>query len=113
MGEFDTERSNYVTLHETPPQPDRDGVWTDHGTSISLGFVATAVLISMFVIMAIFEYLFRPNASFRLTQHTSRMPANVHKVVDPQQPVSYFLMLKSQSFGIYICICMVQVIKAS
>ncbi|PIN02799.1 hypothetical protein CDL12_24683 [Handroanthus impetiginosus] len=40
--------------------------WKSFGTSmdaISFGFVATAILISMFLIMAIFEHLFRPNAS--------------------------------------------------
>ncbi|KAJ9557329.1 hypothetical protein OSB04_011943 [Centaurea solstitialis] len=87
MGEFDTERPNYMTLHETPSQRDSDGLWTDYGTSISLGFVATAVLISLFVILAVIEYLFRSNASFRLTQHTSRIPANMHKLVNPQPPV--------------------------
>ncbi|KAI3770406.1 hypothetical protein L6452_01538 [Arctium lappa] len=87
MGEFETERSNYMTLHETPPQGDSDGLWTNYGTSISLGFVATAVLIFMFVIMAIFEHLFRPNASFRLTQHMSHRLNDMHKLVDPQSPV--------------------------
>ncbi|KAB1208551.1 hypothetical protein CJ030_MR7G000285 [Morella rubra] len=32
--------------------------------AISFGFVATAILISMFLIMAIFEHLFRPGPSF-------------------------------------------------
>lgn len=30
--------------------------------AISFGFVATAILISMFLIMAIFEHLFRPTS---------------------------------------------------
>ncbi|KAM7478794.1 hypothetical protein LguiA_027007 [Lonicera macranthoides] len=47
----------------------REGPFKNLGTSmsaISFGFLATAVLISMFLIMAIFEHLFRPNnnASF-------------------------------------------------
>ncbi|KAL8520892.1 hypothetical protein ACS0TY_011448 [Phlomoides rotata] len=43
-----------------------EGPWKSLGSSmnaISFGFVATAILISMFLIMAIFEHLFRPNAS--------------------------------------------------
>ncbi|KVI11062.1 uncharacterized protein LOC112506199 [Cynara cardunculus var. scolymus] len=87
MGEFDSGRSKYVTSHETPPQGDTDGLWMNYGTSISLGFVATGVLISMFVIMAIFEHLFKPNASFRLTQHTGHRPNDMQKLVDPQPPV--------------------------
>ncbi|KAK1310263.1 hypothetical protein QJS10_CPA08g01238 [Acorus calamus] len=43
--------------------PDRDPPWKDLGSSmnaVSFGFVATAILISMFLIMAIFEHLLRP-----------------------------------------------------
>ncbi|KAJ0972142.1 hypothetical protein J5N97_020101 [Dioscorea zingiberensis] len=42
---------------------DRDASWKDFDTStdaISFGFAATAILISMFLIMAIFEHLIRP-----------------------------------------------------
>ncbi|CAN0880554.1 hypothetical protein LINGRAHAP2_LOCUS13720 [Linum grandiflorum] len=51
--------------------------WKSFGTSmsaISFGFVATAILISMFLIMAIFEHLFRPNdpsSSFSSPQDTA------------------------------------------
>lgn len=44
---------------------------------ISLGFVATSILISMFLIMAIFEHLFRPNtSSFSSPQHASNRPSS-------------------------------------
>ncbi|KAJ1420006.1 hypothetical protein SESBI_14753 [Sesbania bispinosa] len=46
---------------------DEEGPWKSIGTSmsaISFGFVATAILISMFLIMAIFEHLFKPNPQF-------------------------------------------------
>ncbi|KAG4379525.1 hypothetical protein AAZX31_16G002500 [Glycine max] len=42
---------------------DEEAPWKSLGTSmsaISFGFVATAILISMFLIMAIFEHLFKP-----------------------------------------------------
>ncbi|RZS14907.1 hypothetical protein BHM03_00046676, partial [Ensete ventricosum] len=45
----------------------RDGSWKDMGTStsaISFGLAATAILISMFLVMAIFEHLIKPRASF-------------------------------------------------
>ncbi|PIN07566.1 hypothetical protein CDL12_19864 [Handroanthus impetiginosus] len=44
----------------------KEGLWKNFDTSmnaISFGFVATAILISMFIIMAIFEHLFRPTVS--------------------------------------------------
>lgn len=53
----------------SPSEPliNQDSPWKSIGTSmnaISFGFVATAILISMFLIMAIFEHLFRPGPSF-------------------------------------------------
>ncbi|KAK3037697.1 hypothetical protein RJ639_031068 [Escallonia herrerae] len=71
--EFNSERTKpwniYSNSHPSPSQTgaDHEGPWKNFGTSmsaISFGFVATAILISMFLIMAIFEHLFRPNASF-------------------------------------------------
>lgn len=73
MNEFGTERSKpwniYSSLDPSPSQTvvDKETPWKNFGTSmnaISFGFVATAVLISMFLIMAIFEHLFRPNPPF-------------------------------------------------
>lgn len=73
MSEFDSERAKpwniYTGSQPNPSQAgvDRQAPWRNFGTSmnaISFGFVATAILISMFLIMAIFEHLFRPNASF-------------------------------------------------
>ncbi|XP_042463018.1 uncharacterized protein LOC122046400 [Zingiber officinale] len=53
----------------TPSEPaySRDGSWRDLGTSmsaISFGLAATAILISMFLVMAIFEHVIKPRASF-------------------------------------------------
>ncbi|XVF68259.1 hypothetical protein PTKIN_Ptkin10aG0191000 [Pterospermum kingtungense] len=74
MNEFGNERSRpwnvYTGSDPSPSQPvaaDKEAPWKNFGTSmnaISFGFVATAVLISMFLIMAIFEHLFRPNSAF-------------------------------------------------
>lgn len=77
MNEYDSERSKtwniYTSSNPSPSQPgmDREAPWKNFGTSmnaISFGFVATAILISMFLIMAIFEHLFRPTASFSSTE---------------------------------------------
>ncbi|XP_062083789.1 uncharacterized protein LOC133790245 [Humulus lupulus] len=59
----------YASSDPTPSQAgvDREATWKSFGTSmnaISFGFVATAILISMFLIMAIFEHLFKPTSSF-------------------------------------------------
>ncbi|XP_021891656.1 uncharacterized protein LOC110809969 [Carica papaya] len=73
MNEFSSERPKpwniYTSSDPSPSQPvvDREAPWKNFGTSmnaISFGFVATAILISMFLIMAIFEHLFRPSPSF-------------------------------------------------
>lgn len=59
----------YTSGNPSPSQTaaDKEAPWRDFGTSmnaISFGFVATAILISLFLIMAIFEHLFRPRSSF-------------------------------------------------
>ncbi|ESQ29638.1 hypothetical protein EUTSA_v10024160mg [Eutrema salsugineum] len=57
--------------------------------AISFGFVATAILISMFLIMAIFEHLFRPDQSSsldgsaqcqKLAEHASKVPVTTSDV---------------------------------
>lgn len=102
MDEFNTERSKawnmYTDSPHSPPQTggDGEGPWKNFGTSmnaISFGFVATAVLISMFLIMAIFEHLFRPNASFPLPQHGTSHSLHedsrpMQKLASPQSQVS-------------------------
>ncbi|KAJ0011099.1 hypothetical protein Pint_33156 [Pistacia integerrima] len=71
--EFGSERSKpwniYTTSDPSPSQAvvDQEAPWKNFGASmnaISFGFVATAILISMFLIMAIFEHLFRPPTAF-------------------------------------------------
>nr|XP_043622263.1 uncharacterized protein LOC122593874 [Erigeron canadensis] len=87
MDEFDTEKSNHVNLKGTPSHEENEGMWKTYGMSISLGFVATAVLISMFLIIAILEQLFKPNASFRFTQRSIQRlhePRSIHKLIDAQ-----------------------------
>lgn len=67
MNEFGY-RPKFWNSSPAPPEPaDKEATLKDLGTSmnaISFGFVATAILISMFLIMAIFEHLLRPRASF-------------------------------------------------
>ncbi|KAK9069632.1 hypothetical protein SSX86_011536 [Deinandra increscens subsp. villosa] len=91
MDEFDTKNSNYVNLHDTPSQSVDAGLWKSYGTSISLGFLATAVFISMFIVIAIIEHFFKPNASFHFSvRQASRLPDNSmppHKLFDSQPNV--------------------------
>lgn len=85
MSDLNSERSkmwNVYTASNAGPSHsqtggggvDEEGPWKSFGTSmsaISFGFVATAILISMFLIMAIFEHLFKP------TQHFSSTPESM------------------------------------
>lgn len=105
MDEFNTERSKawnmYTDSPHSPPQTggDGEGPWKNFGTSmnaISFGFVATAVLISMFLIMAIFEHLFRPNASFPLPQHGTS-----HSLHEDSRPMQKLASPQSQVQAAY------------
>lgn len=92
----------YNGRSSSSPSPeilDKEGPWKSLGSSmnaISFGFVATAILISMFLIMAIFEHLFRPNAS----PHEESRPmesSQLHKLATPHivSALFYFLTLIS------------------
>ncbi|XWS55321.1 hypothetical protein CRYUN_Cryun10bG0165000 [Craigia yunnanensis] len=96
MNEFGTERSRpwniYTSSDPSPSQTvvDKETPWKNFGTSmnaISFGFVATAILISMFLIMAIFEHLFRPNPAFSPDQVTDGVLGSgaVEKLGNPQR----------------------------
>ena len=95
MNEFGTERSRpwniYTSSDPSPSQTvvDKETPWKSFGTSmnaISFGFVATAILISMFLIMAIFEHFFRPNPAFSPDQVTDGVLGSgaVEKLGNPQ-----------------------------
>ncbi|KAG5625702.1 hypothetical protein H5410_010920 [Solanum commersonii] len=82
MSELGSERPNPWNIIHTSSEPspsqtqvNREGQWKNFGTSmdaIAFGFVATAILISMFLIMAIFEHLFKPSPSFSSPLGSSR-----------------------------------------
>lgn len=97
MSGFSSERSKpwnvYTSSDPTPSQTgvfDREAPWKSFGTSmnaIAFGFVATAILISMFLIMAIFEHLFKPNPSFSSPQdmiNSSLESGPVDKLGNPE-----------------------------
>lgn len=69
------ERPQLWSSNPAPPEStDKEASLKDFGTSmnaISFGFVATAILVSMFLIMAIFEHLLRPRTSFSESQNDS------------------------------------------
>ncbi|XP_022762759.1 uncharacterized protein LOC111308586 [Durio zibethinus] len=97
MNEFGTERSRpwniYPSSDSSPSQTvvDKETPWKNFGTSmnaISFGFVATAILISMFLIMAIFEHLFRPNPDFSSPDQMTDVALGsgaVEKIGNPQR----------------------------
>ncbi|OMO92305.1 hypothetical protein COLO4_17719 [Corchorus olitorius] len=99
MNEFGSERSRPWNLYtSSDPSPSQTVVdketptpWKSFGTSmnaISFGFVATAILISMFLIMAIFEHLFRPNPSFSSPDQVTNAAlgsGSVEKLGNPQR----------------------------
>lgn len=97
MNEFHSGRAgpwnNMYGSSSNPSQSlDKEGPWKSFGSSmdaISFGFVATAILISMFLIMAIFEHLFRPNASSH-QDSTQTESTQMHKLEMEQHPVSTF-----------------------
>ncbi|XP_038708024.1 uncharacterized protein LOC120003217 [Tripterygium wilfordii] len=116
MNELGSERSKqwnmYTSLDSSPSQT--GAPWKSFGNSmnaISFGFVATAILISMFLIMAIFEHLFRPNPSLsspREVRNSSPESGVLpQKLGDPQTaPMSsashFSVVMPGQQYPTYI-----------
>ncbi|CAL9078862.1 unnamed protein product [Musa textilis] len=78
---------------------DRDVSWKDSGPSsmsaITFGLAATAVLVSMFLVMAIFEHLiiprvsfFRPRSNARGSSETGQLPLQTHQQEKIQDSVA-------------------------
>ncbi|OWM84874.1 uncharacterized protein LOC116202917 [Punica granatum] len=120
MNEFVPERSRswsvYAAANSNPSQTgfETEEPWKSFGASInaiSFGFVATAILISMFLIMAIFEHLFRPVPSIPsqegVTTEISLEAGLSHKAVDQDPvPMSYAsdfsVVMPGQNYPTYI-----------
>ncbi|KAL4303315.1 hypothetical protein GQ457_10G022670 [Hibiscus cannabinus] len=101
MNEFGAGRSMpwniYPSSDPSPSQPvvvDKEPPLKNLGASmnaISFGFVATAVLISMFVIMAIFEHLFQPNPAFSSSDQDGALGSGaVEKLGNPQRVLASY-----------------------
>lgn len=89
-------------ISEAAGDVNKEGPWKSLGSSmnaISFGFVATAILISMFLIMAIFEHLFRPNDSPSSSSHDHSRSTQMHKLNGSPQLVSCF------SHAYLSCVC--------
>lgn len=107
MSTFGADKSNQWNIYtssdpsSSQTQVNQDGPWKSLGTSmnaISFGFVATAILISMFLIMAIFEHLFRPSESYSSSTsnptHRNNTESNqLHKFRDLHQTVSFSFLV--------------------
>ncbi|XP_022899453.1 uncharacterized protein LOC111412777 [Olea europaea var. sylvestris] len=96
MSELDSGRPKPWNIHGGSSQTEvgRESQWNSFTTSmnaISFGFLATAILISMFVIMAIFEHLFRPNSLSRDDSTAHLESPQMQKLGDSQtvQTTSY------------------------
>ncbi|KAL3724191.1 hypothetical protein ACJRO7_036239 [Eucalyptus globulus] len=102
MNGFDSERPKpwniYTNSDPSSSQAtlDRETPWKSFGASmnaISFGFVATAILISLFLIMAIFEHLFRPSPSFTSPEpmnNSSLEAGETEKLRNPQLVSTYY-----------------------
>ncbi|KAF3618872.1 hypothetical protein P3S67_019298 [Capsicum chacoense] len=120
MSERGSERSNtWNNIHtSSEPSPsqtqvNREGQWKNYGTSmdaISFGFVATAILISMFLIMALFEHLFKPSTPFsspRGSRHSSMELGTIQKrassIAGPTRYSSeYTVLMPGQQYPTFI-----------
>ncbi|KAL5566419.1 hypothetical protein UlMin_030533 [Ulmus minor] len=120
MSEISSERSKpwsiYTSSDPTPAQTgvvDRQAPWKSFGTSmnaISFGFVATAILISMFLIMAIFEHLFKPTSSFSSPEdmnNESLESGNFQKLGNPRTVSASYasdfsVLMPGQKYPTYI-----------
>lgn len=83
--------------NSTPGAKDKDANWKDFTSSmnaLSFGFIATAILVSMFLIMAIFEHLLGSRAS----QPTSQSDA--HEIGQEQDRMHSKMMKSSQNVSL-------------
>ncbi|XP_047980168.1 uncharacterized protein LOC125221893 [Salvia hispanica] len=91
MNELNSGRAKQMpwnNVYSSSESLDKEGPWKSLGSSmnaISFGFVATAILISMFLIMAIFEHLFRPSSHHDSSTQTES--TQLHKLEPPHHPV--------------------------
>ncbi|KAK4751891.1 hypothetical protein SAY87_020689 [Trapa incisa] len=95
MNEFIPQRSKPWSVYSSPPQVglglETEAPWKSLGASInaiSFGFLATALLISMFLIMAIFEHLFRPIHSFHPPESAANGASTLPQKIVNQHPAS-------------------------
>ncbi|XP_030955342.1 uncharacterized protein LOC126716006 [Quercus robur] len=118
MSDFGSERSKpwniYTSSDPSPSQTavNQEAPWKNFGTSmnaISFGFVATAILISMFLIMAIFEHLFRPGPSYSSPENVangSRESRPMKKLgketVSPSYASDFSVLMPGQQYPTYI-----------
>ncbi|XP_022952121.1 uncharacterized protein LOC111454885 isoform X3 [Cucurbita moschata] len=73
----------------SPLNPERDEYWSrfdDSVNAVSFGFVATAILISMFLVMAIFERFLRPRSPAAIGRPPSDLEAHMMLDGKPRYP---------------------------
>lgn len=74
--------------------------------ALSFGFVATAVLILMFLVMAIFERFLRPRSSASSSRNPGDLEAQIIKLDYPSPKVCSFLLhTHTSSIKLYCTLC--------
>ncbi|KAJ4747803.1 multidrug resistance protein [Rhynchospora pubera] len=106
-----------TTPSENTINRDAPATWKDFGMSmnaISFGFAATAVLISMFLLMAIFEHFIKPRISnsfnirgtngdgASLDIEGSYGKVQTPSKVESQSPLNFSVVMPGQHFPTYI-----------
>ncbi|XP_075520674.1 uncharacterized protein LOC142553973 [Primulina tabacum] len=114
MSEFSNGRSKPWNIYSRPsPSPsqtdaNREGPQKNFGTSmsaISFGFVATAILVSMFLIMAIFEHLFKPNATHaesRGIESREMQKLGRSEIAQTSYALDFSVLMPGQQYPTYI-----------
>lgn len=96
----------------SPLNPEREEYWSrfdDSVNAVSFGFVATAILISMFLVMAIFERFLRPRSPPAIGRPPSDLEAQMVFDGKPRYPspkvfvFSSFLQLHSNGGLHFVC----------
>ncbi|KFK40726.1 hypothetical protein AALP_AA2G033100 [Arabis alpina] len=110
MRELNSYKTSLNQNHQWPPVGSptnfrRDEPWSsqfeDSVNAVSFGFVATAILISMFLVMAIFETLIRTTTSTNSDSSPGRVLSGLDSRVGFNTPASTKLGHQSPKIGVY------------
>lgn len=96
----------------SPLNPEREEYWTrfdDSVNAVSFGFVATAILISMFLVMAIFERFLRPRSPPAIGRPPSDLEAQMVFDGKPRYPSPKVFVFSSLQLHFFSLVCQITV----